>query len=240
MRRKSEHDSKKLLDKVQNKKKYNVNYIKQLLKKFVKWKGWLSIFKFILKLLPIAISVFALVFSLFSFNHSKYQEKLSYEISTRNDKTQIVKFDGEDVITSQVVIQRVTGYIEKTISIIYVDGTFVTVNEKPTSSFIAEVSLTTWLQPEKTYTSINPKNLPIIYQHETIKYSYFFLLIYGMDNSASLHMITYCIDGDKVITRNYSEVEMLGRHESNSPFYEYALNDFKNLRSELREGGYLD
>lgn len=52
-------------------------------------------------------------------------------------------------------------------------------------------------------------------------------------------MITYFINSQGVTTRNYSEVEILGKKENDSPFFNYAVKDFENLRDELRLKGYL-
>lgn len=141
-----------------------IQKIKIVCKK-IKWK---VIFSSFVKIIPIFISLIALTFSFFSFTHGKYQEKLSYKISTLNDKVDIIKIGKEDIEASRVCIERTTGFIDKTIVIVYKENKYWNVSEMPTSSFISEMPLFNWLQPEKNQTSVGVNNLPIFIKMEML------------------------------------------------------------------------
>lgn len=204
-------------------------------------KGWRHagiILRGLLKLMPIGISILALIFSVFSFTHSKYTEKLTFEIRTDTKVTDIINFDGSKYEVKQVEIRRNTGYIDKTSIILFHDGKFKDASQMPTSSFITEIPFGTWLQPEKTITRIGSKNLPIYYDDEHGKFVYYYVLIHGMDNSKHLYMITHLITEQKRLTKPYSEVTIFG-NETSTPYFKNARKDFLKLKSLLTQQNLL-
>lgn len=195
-------------------------------------------FKVMIKLLPIVISLLAFLFSIMSFTHSKYTEKLSYRVKFDTNQTVDVKIGDNSYKLDEVSLVRNTGYIDKTSLILFKKGNFMSISQLPTSDFITEIPFDLWLQPRKMTTEVRADELPVYFSNKETKYTYYFILVHGMDNSKHLHMVTYLISKDTIKSNIYSEVTVLGM-KTTSNYLKQAKEDFFELKTSLIDQNLL-
>jgi len=207
-----------------------------------KVKIWIKSFRWgglVFKILPIGISVLSLGLARVSFVSSQPLEKLSYEILTTNDYVDSIILDGEEIKATLPRIVRSRGSIDKTTLIFYHSGEYQKISEAPTNRLFEDVSWEKNKNSNRFVTSSGFTTLYSIYSDEEnqIYYTYYFLLIEGMDNSKHLHLITHFVNKNEntALTKNYSERTILDpeRNEEYTKYFEKAKRDFFLLKEDL-------
>lgn len=214
------------------------------LRKYLKNINWKIIGKIALKIFPIIISFFALLFSINSYIDSKFSAPLSYHISTENKYVDKIILDGKPIQGTTPRIIRSSGFINKTSVIMYTNKEYVKVSEFPTMNFSNNLNIIQKLKLNQLTTSAGLKELYTIYSNKEQGkyYTYYFLLIEGMDKTKNLHMITHYYDEIKneVLTRNYSEITILSpENEEYKQAFSKAKEDFFSLQSDLKSKDLL-
>lgn len=211
---------------------------------FLKNVDWTKIGEITLKILPIIISFCALCFSINSYIDSKFSAPLSYHISTENKYVDDIILDGKPIQGTTPRIIRSSGFINKTSVIMYTNKEYVKVSEFPTMDFSDDLNIIQKLKLNELTTSAGLKELYTVYSNEEEGkyYTYYFLLIEGMDKSKNLHMITHYYDETKneMLTRNYSEITILSpENKEYKQAFSKAKEDFFSLKADLKSKDLL-
>ncbi|MFQ6324392.1 hypothetical protein [Lactococcus garvieae] len=202
---------------------------------------------FLLKTAPILISLLALFFSYKSYSDKLFSEPLAYHITTEKNVNNTKDATEDNIATegqTMPVIKRSSGFIKNTTGIVYFQGKYIRVVKFPTMDFSKHFNVLQKIFLNDTSTSVGIKNLEYpLSQGNIKKYTYFFLLIEGMDGSKNLHMITYYYNKEegKVLSKNYDEMEILDPESSEdyTDFFLVAKKDFFSLKKDLKENNLL-
>lgn len=206
---------------------------------------WKNLGKIVIKISPIAISLCALIFSINSYIDSKFAAPLSYTISTENKYVDDIVLDGKKIKGTLPRIVRNSGFINKTTVIVYANKQYEKLSEFPTRTFSNDINFLQKLNLESISTSAGLTEMYSMYSNVANKkyYSYYFLLIEGMDKSKNLHMISHYYDEENktTLTKNYSEVTIFSpeQGEEYSEAFKNAKEDFFSLKADLENSNAL-
>lgn len=202
---------------------------------------------FLVKILPIIISLLALNISYRSYSDKLFSEPLAYKLSTENNINNTKDITEDNVAMkgqTKPLIKRSSGFIKNTTGIVYFKGNYESVVKFPTMDFSNHLNILQKLFLNDFSTSVGIKNLGYpLTQGDNKKYTYYFLLIEGMDGSRNLHMITYYYNKEKksVLSKNYDEMEVLNPESSEdyTAFFLEAKKDFFSLKKDLKAKNLL-
>lgn len=225
-----------------NNKKFEKQINNSIIKRTIK-----NIPNFLLKATPILISLLALFFSYKSYSDKLFSEPLAYHITTENNVNNAKDITEDNIATkgqTKPLIKRSSGFIKNTTGIVYFQGEYKSIVKFPTMDSSKRLNILQKIFLNDISTSVGIKNLEYpLSQGDTKKYTYFFLLIEGMDGSKNLHMITYYYNKEegKVLSKNYDEMQILDPESSKdyTAFFLEAKKDFFSLKKSLKENSLL-